>query len=129
MSNTLDFNLMRDFIVSMAQERFSDNPMQKPGPPLTEINTTSKVNLEEEFQEHLKHLSTAMYLCKVARSSDDSLTLRAGLSEMKAAALDLESFFSAIQQDLLKIIIYERDLPGSMKFPENYQIPEHYHYK
>lgn len=125
MSKAFDFNLIRDLIVSMTHERVSEDAMQKLG----EINTTSNVNLEEEFQEHLKHLSAALSLCNKARSSSDSLTLRAGLSEIKAAAVNLESFFSAIQQDLLKIIIYERDLPGSMKFPENYQIPEHYHYK
>jgi len=83
-------------------------------------------DLETSLQRDFERLSCYVRLCEIARQNEDSLAMRAALMEMRVSAMNIASCFDAMADDLERLLIMERDAPGSLPFPENYKFPEHY---
>ncbi|XBS68283.1 hypothetical protein ABK905_16085 [Acerihabitans sp. KWT182] len=84
----------------------------------------TKLDLDHNFEQQIARLRDAVVFLKRARDAGDGIAAQAAILHISSYAMRLSNFFSDIDVDagmLLKTLQWPA-------IPENYKIPEHYHF-
>ncbi|WP_413724595.1 hypothetical protein [Sodalis sp. RH16] len=116
MNKSLFMNELKDTYIQILQDFFAKNDRI--------VSMDIQLDLDQDFEEQINCLRDAVSLLKKAREADDKIATQAALLHISSYAMGLSSFFGNIDSDATKLL----RAPQWPAIPENYKIPEHYHF-
>lgn len=89
-----------------------------------ELYLDEKNSLVESIQNDVKNINLSIELFLKAKKANDELAMRAALLNIRCFMMGLYGVFYQTVEDIERAL----NLPKNIPFPDDYKIPEHYHY-
>lgn len=86
--------------------------------------TNTEADLEDTFKSNMSILEDSVKFLSQAREANDDITTQVALVRISIRAMRISNFFLDFNDDA-DMLLRATDWPD---IPENYKVPEHYHY-